>query len=452
MKLADTNLGSRSDRFVEDERDISRADRFDFENFEQNAVKRLQALWLRRRIFPAVVACSLLLGIATSFLFHVEYESTAQLMPPDTQSSSTAMLAAVAAKAGPGVAGMAGDLLGLKTSGDLFVGILRSRTVQDRLVDRFDLKKVYGVRLEEDARKELRERTAVGSDRKSGIISITVTDRSAPRAASLATAYVEALDHLVAEVSSSSARRERIFLEERLKAVKADLDKASADFSQFASKNTAIDIKEQGRAMVEAAARVQGELIAAESELRGLKQIYAPNNVRVRATEARITELRSQLEKLGGSQDSSEKPEQGPYPSIRELPILGVTYADLYRRTRIEETVYETLTQEYELAKVQEAKETPTVKVLDEPVVPERKSFPPRTAIAVLFAFMGFCGATVWILGEASWRQLSSERPSKVFVSEVLNTVEAKMPWSSPNGSRFQAFTHGIWIRLFRRA
>ena len=451
MNVAETNFESEPNHLVEGERDHSRADGFDFENFEQNAVKRLHLLWARRRIFPMIVACSLLLGVVTSLLLPVQYESTVQLMPPDTESGSTAMLAALAAKAGPGIAGMAGEILGLKTSGDLFIGILRSRTVQDRLVERFDLKKAYGVRLQEDARRQLRDKTGIGTDRKSGIISVTVKDRSPQRAASLATAYVEELDRLVAEVSTSSARRERSFLEERLKTVKADLDKASADFSQFASKNTAIDIKEQGRAMVEAAARVQGELIAAESELRGLKQIYAPNNIRVRATEARVTELRSQLEKLGGSRDGSGDPEQGPYPSIRELPILGVTYADLYRRTRIEETVFETLTEEYELAKVQEAKETPTVKVLDEPVVPERKSFPPRTVITLLFGVIGVCGAAVWVLGEAKWQELSSERPSKVLVTEVLNTMEAKMPWASPNGSRFHAITHQLWVRLFRR-
>src|SRR5207248_176243 len=141
-------------------------------------------------------------------------------------------------------------------------------------------------------------------DRKSGIITITVTDRDPHRAAALAQAYVNELDALVAQVSVSSARRERMFLEERLKAVKIDLDQASQDLSQFSSKNGTIDLKEQGRAMVEGAAKLQGELIAAESELKGLMQIYAPNNVRVRSVQARVTELRSDLDKIGGSPDA----------------------------------------------------------------------------------------------------------------------------------------------------
>src|SRR5205085_1294095 len=138
-----------------------------------------------------------------------------------------------------------------------------------------------------------------------------------------------------------------IFLEERLRTVSQDLEAAEKEFSQFASKNTAIDIKEQGKAMVEAAATLQGELIAAQSQLEGLRQIYSDNNVRVRSIKARITELQLQLEKLGGVDESASpvktQPGESSYPSIRKLPLLGVPYADLYRRTKVQEAIYETL-------------------------------------------------------------------------------------------------------------
>jgi capsule polysaccharide export protein KpsE/RkpR len=190
---------------------------------------------------------------------------------------------------------------------------------------------------------------------------------------------VEELNRLVADLSTSSARRERVFLEERLQGVSRDLEDAEKNFSQFASKNSAIDVKEQGKAMVEAAATLQGQLIAAQSQLEGFREIYTDNNPRVRTIKARIDELRRQLEKLGGKGESSTDVSSGSgeslYPSIRKLPLLGVTYADLYRRTRVQEAVFETLTKEYEMAKVQEAKEIPTVKVLDTPNVPDRKPF-----------------------------------------------------------------------------
>jgi capsule polysaccharide export protein KpsE/RkpR len=421
------------------------------------AVHRLQLLWQRRQFLSRAAIAGLLSGTLLAFLLPKRFESTAQLMPPDSQSSSgMALLAGLAGRTGNNLGAFAGDLLGVKSSGALFVGVLRSRTVEGRLVDRFQLGKAYRVPLEEDARRTLAENTSVSEDRKSGIITIAVTDRDPKRAAGLTQAYVEELDRLVAQLSTSSARREREFLEERLKAVQTDLETAEKDFSQFASKNSAIDIKEQGKAMVDAAATLEGQLIAAKSELEGLKQIYADNNVRVRATRARITELQNQLDKFGGKGEgtsSSNRSDSGDsfYPSIRKLPLLGVTYADLYRRTKVEEVVYETLTQQYELAKVQEVRETPSVKVLDPASVPQRKSFPPRLQIMFLCTLLALAGATMLALGMARWEETDAQDPGKIFAREIFHTANGLMPWASPNGSRFQAMTHWVWVRFVGR-
>jgi capsule polysaccharide export protein KpsE/RkpR len=323
---------------------------------------------------------------------------------------------------------------------------LGSRTVQERIVQRFQLKKVYWKSTDEAARKKLADRTALNEDHKSGIISITVTDRDPRRAAAIAEAYVQELNQLVAELSTSSAHRERVFLEERLGAVKHDLDDASRNFSQFASKNAAIDIKAQGEAMVEAAAKLQGEMIAAQSELKGLEQIYMPDNIRVRAVQARISELQSQLAKLGGNSNGQMNPAgtsaDSPYPSIRELPLLGVTWGYLYRRTRIQEAVFETLTQQYELAKVQEAKEIPSVKELDPAEVPERNSFPPRTLITFLGGFLILGAAILGIFMRVQWNQTDDKDPGKVFAQEVFQAVNARMPWATRNGANSGTMAH----------
>ncbi len=419
------------------------------------SIGQLRLLWDKRSFLGKAFLVGLAFGCLTAFLIPARYESAVQLMPPDNQSTSgLAMLAALSNKSGTGLGAFAGDLLGIKSSGALFIGILTSRTVEDRLVERFQLKKVYSVKLEEDARKKLAENTGFSEDRKSGIIAISVTDRDPKRAAAIAQAYLEELNELVVGLSTSSAHRERVFLEERLTTVKQDLDDASVKFSQFASKNTAIDIKEQGRAMVDAAAKVQGELIAAESESKGLEQIYTAQNVRVRAVQARISELRRQLEKLGGAgvKDGNQTGDSSNqlYPSIRELPILGVTYGDLYRRTRIQEAVYEALTQQYELAKVQEAKETPSVRVLDAARVPERKSFPPRLLIMNLGSFLFLGAAAFCVLLRARWDETDTKDPGKLFVQEVFQAMNGHMPWATPNGSRLQAKTHRVWVRLVR--
>jgi len=415
-------------------------------------LERLRVLWAQRRVLGRFVIAGLLAGFLIAFSIPKEFQSSLQLMPPDSDSGSGALIAAMATRATGGLGEVAGGLLGLKTNGDLFVGILHSRTVEDRLVQRFDLKKVYGLKLDEDARKHLSENTSIAADRKSGILTLAVTDRDPRRAQLLAEGYVQELNHLVTDLSTSAAHRERVFLEERLKSVKQDLDQASTEFSQFASKNTTIDIKEQGRAMVEAAATVEGELIAAESEMKGLEAIYTANNARVRSVQARINELRRQLNDMGGKAGAgiADSPGTGDslYPSIRQLPILGVTYADLYRKTKIQETVFETLTQQYELAKVQEAKETPSVKVLDAPNFPERKSFPPRVLIIFLCACFAFTAGAVWIIARSQWQKVDAQNPRKIFVQDVFHVCNQAMPWSPPNGSKWQAATHRVWVKI----
>jgi capsule polysaccharide export protein KpsE/RkpR len=403
-------------------------------------VANLRLLWKNRRLLTRVVVYGFFASTLTAFLIPTRYESTARLMPPDSnQSGSLAMAAAALSGSAGGLGGIASEMLGMKGTSDIFVGILSSRTVQDKLIQQFDLKKLYGDRRMQDARKDLAGHTGISVDRKSQIITVTVTDHDPKRAAAMGEAYVEELNRLVAELSTSSARRERIFLEERLKAVSRDLESAEKEFSQFSSKNSAIDIKEQGKAMVQAAATLQGQLIAAESELEGLKQIYTDNNVRVRSVRARMNELKHQLEKLGGKGEDAEVPsdhqQASLYPSIRKLPLLGVAYADLYRRTRVQEAVFESLTKEYELAKVQEVKEIPTVKVLDSPNIPDKKSFPPRMLIMFWGAAFAFTIATTWVFGKEAWDQTDSSDTRKAFAQEVFSTVRARLPKFAQNGS-----------------
>jgi len=389
-------------------------------------------LWERRRFLARAVVWGLAVSFLVAFMIPKRYDSITRLMPPDGQSGSgLAMLAAMAGKSGLGMGSMAGNLLGLRSSGALFVDILRSRTVEDRIVGRFDLRKVYNDRYWVDARKDLGTYTEIAEDRKSEVITIRVTDRDPRRAALIAQAYVDELDHLVAEVSTSSARRERIFIEDRLTSVKQELDHASREFSQFASQNATLDITTQGKAMVEAAGRLQGELIASQSELEGLEQVYTTNNIRVRSLRARVDELSKQLDKLGGSGTGGnailagssgnlgEAGSASAFPSIRQLPILGVRWAELYRQTKIEETVYELLTQQYELAKIEEAKEIPTVKILDAADVPERKSTPHRTQIVLFGGLFSLLGAASWVVSRSIWNGAEADDPRKVLAQSI---------------------------------
>jgi len=417
---------------------LSLEDRENERRRRDQSIARLRLIWSHRSFLGRVAGVSLVAATIIAFLIPKRFTSTARLMPPDESNGPTmGMLAALAGKAGSSLGGLGNELLGLKTTGELFVGILQSRTVEDDLIARFDLRKAYGDKRWEDARKELSRNTGISIDQRSGILSLAVTDKSPQKSAAMAQEYVAELNHTVAELNTSSAHRERIFLESRLNEVQQNLQSAEKQFSEFASKNTAIDIQEQGKAMIEAGATLEGQLIAAQTELEGLRQIFSDNNVRVRETQARVDELRRQLQKLGGKGYGAERTDRqdqdGFYPSVRELPLLGVGYADLYRRMKVQEAVFETLTQQYELAKVEEAKETPSVSVLDPPNIPETKSYPPRLLVAVGGTVFVEMLAIAWLLGKAKWKGTDALDPRKAFISEVFDDVYRSLGRPSTN-------------------
>ena len=391
-------------------------------------VPNTSLLWDRRRILFRVFLLSLTLSAVIAFLIPKQYESTTRLMPPEQQGMSSAMLAALAGKAMPGALGaLAGSVLGIKDSGALFVDLLGSGSIRGALVDTFDLQKVYGNRYRQDSLKRLKRRTEITQDRKSGVITIVVTDTNRQRARDMAQAYIDQLDRLLIRVNTSAARREREFIEQRLVTVQNDLEKAQVALSDFASKNTTLDIKEQTKAMVEAGAKLQAQLVVAHAEVDSLAQFYGEGNVRMRAANARVGELERELKKLGGStsQSGDEMDGNALYPPLRQLPVLAVRWADLYRQVKIKETVYDLLTEQYELARIEEVKSVPSVRVIDTPSWPEKKSFPPRLIIILaMTSFSVFLAAMVLVIQDR-WLRLSPHDARKELAQRMLLTLRS---------------------------
>jgi capsule polysaccharide export protein KpsE/RkpR len=445
-------------RFVERSKEAEpfQEQQLDLISAETRRIAWMRLLWRERRFLQRATIFGLGLSLVIALLVPARYESKTRLMPPDQSSSGgLAMLAALAGRgsgsgSGAGMAtalggslgGVAGDLLGLKSSGALFVDMLSGPTIQDELIRKFDLRRVYHDKYWEQGRKDLDRRTDIKEDRKSGVITISVTDHDPHRAQAMAQAYVDALNGLVAQVSTSSARRERMFIEGRLTTVKQNLDSALQEFGDYASKHGTLDMPSQAKAMVESEATLQGQLIAAQSELEGLKQIYTDNNIRVRTLEARVAALKHQVENMSGNKadlSSDDSPIAGDFPSIRKLPLLGIRWANLYRESKIQETVYELLTQEYEIAKIQEAKEIPTVNVLDSPLFPERKSFPPRTLIVIMGTTLAFVLVSTAVIGAEAWRQNVS--PEKQFVTDIWTQMVS-------GNSRSRILVKNVWNRI----
>jgi len=261
------------------------------------------------------------------------------------------------------------------------------------------------------------------------VIRLTVTDYEPKIAAQIANAYIEELNRLAVDLNTSSAHRERQFLEDRLATAKQDLARASASLSQFTSKNSMVDPQNEGRAVMDAAARMQGELIASETELKGLQQIYSDDNIRVRTLKARMAELRSQLKKLVGPEDESAGSGSidfsAPYPSMHTLPGLGSRYADLYREAKIQEAVYAFVTQQYEMAKIQEAKELPIVRVMDAGVAPEKRSSPIRSLIVAGSVLGAIFLACLWVMGKNRWEQVPADDAYRLLAADVAGEVRS---------------------------
>jgi uncharacterized protein involved in exopolysaccharide biosynthesis len=404
---------------------------------------RARLLWQHRHLLARVTIVSLIVGLVIAFTIPKQYTAVTTIMPPDQQGSSAMLLAALAGRgSGLGALGsIAGSVLGEHPTTALFIDLLQSGTVRGHLIKRFDLKHVYHKRYNIDTAKRLARVTTITDDKKSGVITIKVQDRDPVRARDLAQAYLDELNGLVTRTSTSAARQERIFIEKRLQTVQADLERAQLELSEFSSKNSTIDIKEQTRAMVDAGARVQGELLVEQSGLQSLRQIYGDGNVRVKETEARVAALQQDLNKMTGSSaplipqvtddsnaKSSDPQDKGElYPPLRQLPRLAVPYADLYRRVRVQETVFELLTQQYEIASIDEAKDTPVIKVIDPPSVPEKKSFPPRLWLALFFMFLAFAGTSALILMRERWSNVDPRDPRKILASEVMPVVRRRL-------------------------
>ncbi|MGA3223727.1 MAG: lipopolysaccharide biosynthesis protein [Acidobacteriaceae bacterium] len=401
-----------------------------------NWLRNANLLWDHRRRLARVAAVALVLSAAIAFLTPKRYESVSRLMPPEQPSSGAAMLAALAGHSMGGLSGigsLAGLLGGGRTSTALFIDMLHSRTIADHVIDRFNLQHVYKKRYRIDTVKYLARHTTVVDDKKSGVITITFSDTDPRRAQAITQAYLDELNRMVTFANTSSARREREFIEKRLVSVQAELQSAEKALGQFSSSNVTLDIKEQTHAMVDAAAKLQGELIVGQSELDSLQQIYGEGNVRVRAARARIGVLKNELTKMSGSasSDDSDKSSSGEsnelYPSLRQIPRLAVPYADLYRRVRIEETVFELLSQQYEMARIEEAKDTPVVAVIDQPLVAEKKSFPPRLLMILLLTTLALAATSFHIVLRSMWDHVSPNDPKKVLAQEINDNLRGKL-------------------------
>lgn len=349
---------------------------------EINILDYLNVVVKHRKMILWTCITTVITAVIISLLLPKIYRATATIMPPKEKSPISDMVTGMG-----GLAALAGGALGIESGADLYVGILQSRTVTDAIIDRFSLIEVYNQEHKEKARKKLKSNVSIGNS-KEDIVSITVDDKDPKRVAAMANAYVEELDRLNKRFGITEAGRKRIFLEKRLKEAIANLSRAEENLKEFQKEQRIVVLDEQARVVVEAAGTIQGEIAATEAELGILMEYSTDESLEVINLKSKIRELKKQLAKIEkGKVSSKTNPsEKGTdlYKPFTEMPDVGLKLFRLKREVKIQEMIFELLTQQHEMAKIEEAKDSTTIQILDEAVVPQEKTKPRRSLIVAL--------------------------------------------------------------------
>lgn len=335
----------------------------------------------RRKLAGLIVGSTFLISVIVSLLMPKIYASTASLLPPRQEDSLGRGLASLAAGA---LGGSAIGLSGRQSPSDLWVGIVKSRNAGDAIVNRLNLKEHYGADTLGSARRTLSRNTRVVKS-KEGIIFITIEDKNPEFAARLATAFVEELDRINKSLVMTAGKRMRVFVEERLIEARQNLGDAEDALRVFQEKNKAVKLGDQSRVIIGAIGRLKGQLMAKEVELKTLLSYATANNPKVEIIRTEMEGLKERLQELedGGKGGANTSRKDIFIPTVK-MPGLSLRYARLLRDAKVHETLVEFLTSQYEMARIQEAKDSPTVQVLDRAQAPEKKAKPRRTLIVLL--------------------------------------------------------------------
>src|SRR6202162_4214736 len=360
---------------------------------EINLIDYLKVLKRKRKLIGAVVLSATMATLVYSLVTPKIYQATASLLPPTDKKDAMGLMSGGVDMSK--VSQFVGGISAPATPNDVFLSMLKSRTMGDAIIDKFSLMKVYDVKLRESARKRLQNDTRFTVS-KEKMISIAVEAPSAQLAADIANYYTEYLDNLNRTVNVTSANRNRIFIEQRLNETKANLIKLEDLAKTFQTKNKTVSIEAQAGAAFNAAAELQAHLTAAEVQLEVMKSYLSPSNPDLIRQELQIRELSHQLKKMQYGPGKEPRDESDPpplitsdplVPAFNKIPSLGLDYARLIREVKTQEVLYTLLISQYEQAKIQDARDNPTTQVLDRALPPERK-IKPSIRINLLLALV----------------------------------------------------------------
>ncbi len=322
-----------------------------------------------------------LIGVAVAFILPPIFTATATIMPPQkSESSAAAMLGQLGA-----LSGLAGGAAGLKSPADLYIGLLESRTAEDALIQQFNLKAEYKLKSLEKTRKEFAKNFVATADKKSGMINIEFSDKSPQRAAAVANAGVDELNKLVSTLAITEASQKRLFFEKQVDQTKAKLTQAEQDLASLQSRAGWIQVYPQEKEIAVSNAQLRAQIAAKEVELSAMQIGATEHNPDFLRLQQELQSLKAKLQGLGD--ESSGAP----------MSQDSINYLQKYREVMFNQAVLEMMYKQYELAKVDEAKDYPVIQVLDKATPPEFKAKPKRAVITIMATFLGLIISIIWI-------------------------------------------------------
>jgi tyrosine-protein kinase Etk/Wzc len=352
----------------------------------------------RRLLAVSFIAAAILTLVVSLLFLHNWYSATALLFPPQQETGGLGLSSLL----GGGLSGLlsGGSRMALPTfatPSDIYSAVLKSNRVAEIVIAKHDLISRYGTKTMEKTIMEFSGHLGVKVE-PNGMINLSFEDQDPILAAAIAQSLIEILNKVNSETGASQAAATRKFVEERLNQSKADLAKAENTYRDFQQKNRAIALDDQMRAVIGSLAELKGQQVLAEIELGVLRRTFLPGQTNIKQQEAKIDEIKKQINILEeGSPDSLKEALSIP---MSAAPNLGLELARLTRDLKIQETIFELLTQQYEQAKIQEKKDTPTIQTLDAPRVPEKKSRPKRTILALMAGILSMLMSTVAIFAK----------------------------------------------------
>ena len=345
----------------------------------------LLVLAREKKLILQVTLGAAVLAAIIVFIVPKTYTATATILPPQqNQSVLSAMLGQLA-----GTQTLDLRDLGLKNPSDVFVAMLKSRTVEDALINRFDLRKVYNVKRYQDARKKLEKCSEIDPE-KEGLISIAVTDRDPRRAADIANAWVDELRNLNQNLALTEAAQRRTFFEQKLAVERHELSRAESALKQIEQETGIIQPDAQTRALIGAVSDVRAQIAAKEVQLQSMRSYATANNPDVKRVETELAELRAQSASLSRTQSATASGEGNLQVPTGRVAAASLEYLQAARELRYHETLYDFLSRQLEAARIDEAKSAVVVQVVDKAVEPEKKSGPRRTLIVALATMLAF--------------------------------------------------------------